>query len=74
MWIQSSSDWGILLLSALLIGMSKTGIQGISLLAVPMMAMTFLVVLLVMFWSDWKGKENTLSSHWWYGPYFWFRH
>jgi hypothetical protein len=41
MWIQSSSDWGILLLSALLIGMSKTGIQGISLLAVPMMAMTF---------------------------------
>lgn len=74
MWIQSSSDWGILLLSALLIGMSKTGIQGISLLAVPMMAMTFLVVLLVMFWSDWKGKENALSSHWWYGPYFLFRH
>lgn len=24
MWTQSSSDWGILLLSALLIGMSKT--------------------------------------------------
>ena len=41
MWIQSSSDWGILFLSALFIGMSKTGIQGISLLAVPMMAMTF---------------------------------
>ena len=137
MWIQSPSDWGILFLSALFIGMSKTGIQGISLLAVPMMAMTFgakpstglilpilcvadliavlyyrriaewryilkllpsalvgfavalfvdklippaefkhlmggclLVVLLVMFWSDWKGKENTLSSHWWYGPLF----
>ena len=41
MWIQSPSDWGILFLSALFIGMSKTGIQGISLLAVPMMAMTF---------------------------------
>ena len=41
MWIQSPSDWGMLFLSALLIGMSKTGIQGISLLAVPLMAMIF---------------------------------
>ncbi len=41
MWMQSPSDWGMLFLSALLIGMSKTGIQGISLLAVPLMAMTF---------------------------------
>ena len=137
MWMQSPFDWGMLFLSALLIGMSKTGIQGISLLAVPMMAMTFgakpstglilpilcvadlvavlyyrriaewkyvfkllptalagfavallvdkhvppaefkhlmggclLVVLAVMFWSDLKGKENSLSSNWWYGPLF----
>lgn len=41
MWIQSPHDWSMLFLSALLIGMSKTGIQGISLLAVPLMAMTF---------------------------------
>lgn len=41
MWMHSPSDWGMLFLSALLIGMSKTGIQGISLLAVPLMAMTF---------------------------------
>ena len=128
MWMQSPSDWGMLFLSALLIGMSKTGIQGISLLAVPLMAMTFgakpstglilpllcvadliavlyyrriaewkyvlkllpaalagfavallvdkhvppagfkqlmggclLVVLIVMFWSEWKGKENRMS-------------
>lgn len=137
MWIQSPYDWGMLFLSALLIGMSKTGIQGISLLAVPLMAMTFgakpstglilpilcfadliavwyyrriaewryvlkllpsalvgfvvallvdrlvpptefkhlmggclLVVLITMFWLDRKGKENTLSGYWWYGPLF----
>lgn len=136
-WIQSPYDWGILFLSALFVGISKTGIQGLSLLAVPMMAVTFgakpstglilpilcladlmavwyyrriaewqyvlkllpsalvgfavalfvdklvpptefkhlmgsclSVVLLVMFWSDWKGKENSLSNHWWYGPLF----
>lgn len=136
-WIQSPSDWSILFLSAVLIGMSKTGIQGISLLAVPLMALTFgakpstglilpvlcfadliavlyyrrkaewkyilkllpaallgfavalwvdklipptefkhllgaclLVVLIVMFWSDWKGKENTLSNYWWFGALF----
>ena len=23
-----------------------------------------------MFWSDWKGKENSLSNHWWYSPLF----
>ena len=40
-WIQSPSDWGMLFLSATLIGMSKTGIQGISLLAVPLMAIAF---------------------------------
>ena len=41
MWMQSPSDWGMLFFSALLIGMSKTGVQGISLLAVPLMAVTF---------------------------------
>lgn len=137
MWMQSPSDWGMLFFSALLIGMSKTGVQGISLLAVPLMAVTFgakastglilpilcvadlmavlyyrriaewtyvlkllpaaligfamallvdkvvpsaefkhlmggclLAVLIVMFWSNWKGKENCLSSCWWYGPVF----
>ncbi len=40
-WVQSPYDWEMLFLSTLLIGMSKTGIQGISLLAVPMMAITF---------------------------------
>ena len=137
MWIQSPSDWGLLFFSALLIGMSKTGVQGISLLAVPLMAMTFgakastglilpvlcmadlmavlyyrriaewkyvlrllpaaligfvmallvdrivpptefkhlmggclFAVLVVMFWSDRKGKENSLSACWWYGPVF----
>ena len=29
-----------------------------------------LAVLIVMFWSNWKGKENCLSSCWWYGPVF----
>lgn len=35
-----------------------------------LMGSCLLVVLLVMFWSDWKGKENSLSNHWWYGPLF----
>ena len=137
MWIQSPADWGVLFLSALLIGMSKAGIQGISLLAVPMMAVTFgakpstglilpilcvadliavlyyrrvaewrcvlkllpsalagfvaalfvdklvppeefkhlmgaclLIVLAIMFWSDWKGKSRALSARWWYAPLF----
>ena len=30
-WIQSPYDWGILFLSALFVGISKTGIQGLSL-------------------------------------------
>ena len=34
-------QWAILALSALFIGMSKTGVQGITLLAVPYMAMAF---------------------------------
>ena len=136
-WMQSPSDWMVLFFAATLIGMSKSGIQGISLLAVPLMAMTFgakpstglilpilcfadlfavlyyrrsaewkyvfrllpsalvgfvlallvdklippdefkhllggclLIVLLVMFWTEWKGKDNVLSDAWWYGPLF----
>lgn len=137
MCVQGPAEWGILFLSALLIGMSKTGIQGISLLAVPLMALAFgakpstgiilpilcladlmavlyyrriaewkyvlrllpaalvgfavalcvdrfvppaefkhlmgaclLVVLAVMFVSEWTGKENALSRYKWYGPLF----
>lgn len=39
--LQSPLDWCVLFVSALLIGMSKTGIQGISMLAIPFMALTF---------------------------------
>lgn len=137
MWIQSPIQWGILFLSAFIIGMSKTGIQGLSLISVPLMALAFgakpstglilpilcsadliavlyyrrkaewkyvfkllpaalagfvvalfvekLVppaefkhlmggclagIMLIMFWTDRKGKENSLSSRWWYGPLF----
>jgi len=27
-------------------------------------------IMLVMLWTDRKGKENSLSSRWWYGPLF----
>lgn len=137
MWIQSPIQWGILFLSAFIIGMSKTGIQGLSLISVPIMALAFgakpstglilpilcaadLIavlyyrrkaewkyvfkllpaalagfvvalfvekivppaefkhlmggclagIMLVMLWTDRKGKENSLSSRWWYGPLF----
>lgn len=137
MLTQLPAGSGILFFAALLIGMSKTGIQGISLLAVPLMAMAFgakastgiilpilcfadliaviyyrrkaewkyvlrllpaalagfivaicvdnlvppegfkrlmgsclLVVLIVMLWSEWKGKDNAYSDRWWYGPLF----
>lgn len=137
MWIQSPMQWGILFLSAFIIGMSKTGIQGLSLISVPLMALAFgakpstglilpilciadlvavlyyrriaewkyvlkllpaalagfimalfvdkivppaefkhlmggclAVVMLIMFRTDRKGKENSLSSRWWYGPLF----
>jgi len=38
---QSPLEWAMLLLSALLIGMSKTGIQGINMLTIPLMAVIF---------------------------------
>lgn len=40
-WMQSPIDWMLFFAAALFVGMSKTGIQGISLLAVPMMAIVF---------------------------------
>ncbi len=136
-WPQTPTEWAVLGLAALLIGMSKTGIQGVSLLAIPLMAIIFgakpstglilpilcfadliavlyyrrtaewkyivrllpsalggfviallvdkvlpatefkhlmgaclLIILIVMLWTDWKGKENTLSDHWWYASLF----
>ncbi|MDR3268330.1 MAG: sulfite exporter TauE/SafE family protein [Tannerella sp.] len=38
---QSPLEWGMLFLSALFIGMSKTGIQGINMLTIPLMAVIF---------------------------------
>ncbi|MDR2138688.1 MAG: sulfite exporter TauE/SafE family protein [Tannerella sp.] len=39
--IQTPLAWGVLFLSAFLIGMSKTGIQGINMLMIPLMALAF---------------------------------
>ena len=41
LWMNTSYDWILLFTCALLIGMSKTGIQGITLLAIPLMAVNF---------------------------------
>ena len=129
--------WAVLFLTALFVGMSKTGVQGLTLLTVPFLAMAFgakqstgvmlpllcfadligvgyyrrraewgyivrllpaavagfgvalwvdnlvpaaqfkhllgaclALVMAVMLWSQWKGKENVLSDRWWYGPLF----
>ena len=35
-----------------------------------LMGACLVVVLAVMFWSQWKGKENILATHWWYSPMF----
>jgi len=40
-WINTPYDWILLFVCALLIGMSKTGIQGITLLVIPLMAINF---------------------------------
>lgn len=37
----TAGEWGLLIVSALLVGMSKTGLQGISLLIVPLLALSF---------------------------------
>lgn len=41
LWMNTPYDWILLFTCALLIGMSKTGIQGITLLAIPLMAINF---------------------------------
>lgn len=41
LWVNTPYDWILLFVCALLIGMSKTGIQGITLLAIPLMAINF---------------------------------
>ena len=40
-YIQSEWSWAILFVTALFVGMSKTGIQGLTLLTVPLLAMAF---------------------------------
>ncbi len=136
-YMQSEISWAVLFVSALFVGMSKTGVQGLTLLTVPLLAITFgakpstglmlpvlcfadligvwyykrraewkyivrllptailgffiaiwvdhlipasefkhlmgaclALVLVVMLWNQWKGKENMLAQHWWYGPLF----
>ena len=136
-YIQNEGSWVILFVMALFVGMSKTGVQGLTILTVPLLAMTFgakpstglmlpvlcfadligvsyyrrkaewkyiirllptaiagfflalwvdhlipatefkhlmgaclALVLAVMLFSQWKGKENMLADHWWYSPLF----
>ena len=40
-YIQSDWSWGILFVMALFVGMSKTGVQGLAILTVPLLAMAF---------------------------------
>ena len=40
-YIQSDWSWAILFVTALFVGISKTGIQGLTLLTVPLLAMAF---------------------------------
>ena len=40
-YIQSTWSWTILFVMALFVGMSKTGVQGLTILTVPLLAMTF---------------------------------
>ena len=39
--MQSTWSWTILFVMALFVGMSKTGVQGLTILTVPLLAMTF---------------------------------
>lgn len=135
--VSGPAQWTILVLCAIIIGMSKTGIQGITTLSIPVLAMAFggkpstgiilpmlcmadimavtyyrrdaqwkyifrllpsaiagffvalavdklipadefkrlmalciLAGIVVMFWTERVGKENAVSSAWWYGPLF----
>lgn len=136
-YIQSEWAWMILFMAALFVGMSKTGIQGLTIIAIPLLATVFgakpstglmlpilcfadligvgyyrrqaewkyilrllpmaiagfflalwvdhlipatefkhlmgaclAIVMGVMLWSQWKGKENLLIDKWWYSPLF----
>ncbi|MCR5198226.1 MAG: sulfite exporter TauE/SafE family protein [Prevotella sp.] len=147
-YIQSEWSWIVLFVMAVFVGMSKTGVQGLAILTVPLLAMTFgakpstglmlpvlcfadvvgvsyyrrqaewkyivrllpmavagfflalwvdnmipasefkhlmgaclALVLAVMLWSQWRGKErlrvgelssgmNMLTDSWWYSPLF----
>lgn len=136
-YMDSPLSWVLLMTAALFVGMSKTGIQGITILAIPFLAMGFgakpstgimlpilcfadliaviyyrrkaewkyiwkllpmallgfcvalavdkmiparefkhlmggclLLVLAVMMWNQWKGKDNKYSDRWWYGTAF----
>ena len=135
--VSGPAQWTILVLCAIIIGMSKTGIQGITTLSIPVLAIAFggkpstgiilpmlcmadimavtyyrrdaqwkyifrllpsaiagffvalavdklipadefkrlmalciLAGIVVMFWTERVGKENAVSSAWWYGPLF----
>lgn len=136
-YIQSEWSWLILFVTAIFVGMSKTGVQGLTLLTIPLLAMAFgakpstglmlpilcfadiigvsyyrrqaewkyiirllpmaiagfflailvdnmipatefkhlmggclALVLGVMLWSQYKGKDNILIDKWWYSPLF----
>ena len=136
-YMQNEWSWVTLFVMALFVGMSKTGVQGLAILTIPLLAMTFgakpstglmlpvlcfadiigvsyykrkaewryiirllptaivgfflavwvdhlipaaafkhllgaclALVLAVMLWSQWHGKENMLVDNWWYGPLF----
>lgn len=136
-YMQSEWAWVVMALMAVFVGMSKTGVQGLAILTVPLLAMTFgakpstglmlpvlcfadvigvsyyrrqaewryvlrllpmavagfflalwvdhliparefkhlmgaclALVLGVMLWSQWKGRENVLTDKWWYSPLF----
>lgn len=136
-YIQSDWAWVVLFLMSIFVGMSKTGVQGLTILTVPLLAMTFgakestglmlpvlcfadvigvsyyrreaewkyilrllpmavvgffvaiwvdslipssafkhlmgaclALVLAIMLWSQWRGKENMMADHWWFSPLF----
>ncbi len=136
-YIQNEWSWVVFFMAATFVGMSKTGIQGLTILAIPLLAMVFgakpstglmlpvlcfadvigvtyyrrqaewqyilkllpmavagfflalwvdhlipatafkhlmgaclAIVMGVMLWSQWKGKENLLIDKWWYSPLF----
>jgi len=40
-YMQSECSWIVLFVMAVFVGMSKTGVQGLAILTVPLLAMTF---------------------------------